>query len=557
MMKQNFILMAGVLIIVLVLVAPVSADTLTANSVTSQNATVGTAVAAPPSVKVVNGSIPVSGVVITFAVTNGGGTLTGGTATTTATTGADGIATVGSWTLGTTAGSNTMTATNNSLMGSPLTFTATGTAGLATQMANTTVTSQSAPAGTAVTAPPTVIVKDAYNNPVSGATVAFQVISGGGTPGSTSVTTGANGIATVGSWTLGQTAGINHLTATSTGLTGSPVNFYASGMAASAPTITGISPSNGYNTTDISPVQITGSGFSTSGGSVNLTRSGETNITGACSWGTTIITCSFPITGKTAGAWNVVVTNADGQTVTTVFTINSPSSSPTLTSITPSNGEVNTTVSITNLAGTNFASGASIRLKRSGYNPIVGTATTMSSTQIVGTFNLNNQVPGNYEVCVYNDANTYVCGLTFTITSPGATATNSSVYFQTNPSGATVWVNKVKVGTSPFTYYNATPGTQPVLIQMSGYRDYTGYVTVQEGKRVSFYAQLQTPVETGTTAATTAPTVKTTATTIKKSTLKLPTTWPSATPTPESPIDPAIVIGAVGIGLGLVAIRRR
>ncbi len=49
------------------------------------------------------------------------------------------------------------------------------------------------------------------------------------TPGS-SVTgspaiTGSNGIATVTSWTLSQTAGANTLTATVTGLTGSPVTF--------------------------------------------------------------------------------------------------------------------------------------------------------------------------------------------------------------------------------------------------------------------------------------------------------------------------------------------
>ena len=66
---------------------------------------------------------PVSGVSVSFAVTAGGGSTTGGSAT----TDASGIATVGGWTLGTGAGANTLTATATGLAGSPVTFTATGT----------------------------------------------------------------------------------------------------------------------------------------------------------------------------------------------------------------------------------------------------------------------------------------------------------------------------------------------------------------------------------------------------------------------------------------------
>jgi hypothetical protein len=66
---------------------------------------------------------PMAGVQVTFAVTAGGGTLTGATATTSAA----GVATVGSWTLGPAAGQNTLTATAGSL--SPVTFNATGTVG--------------------------------------------------------------------------------------------------------------------------------------------------------------------------------------------------------------------------------------------------------------------------------------------------------------------------------------------------------------------------------------------------------------------------------------------
>ena len=326
----------------------------------------------------------------------------------------------------------------------------------------------------------------------------------------------------------------------------------------SAPAISGISPQNGYNSSTISGVQITGTGFN-AGATVILTRSGETNISGSItSQAATAITCNLPITGRTAGTWNVVVTNPDGQSamLTTGFQINNPSNTPTLSTITPASGQDNTTVTISSLSGTGFVSTAAIRLRRSSFNDIIGTVSSVNSvgTVISGSFNLNQQQPGDYQVCVYNDASTYSCGLTFTITSDTG-ATNGSIYFETNPAGATIWLKNTKVGTSIFTYYNVTPGTYSVLVQKAGYNDFTGTVVVLEGKRTSFYALLSVAT-TDTTIATPTPIpIKTTAT-IKKSTMKVPTPWPSATPTPASPVDPAIIIGAAGLGFVLFVLRK-
>src|SRR5438132_2878084 len=76
----------------------------------------------------------------------------------------------------------------------------------------------SAPAGTAVTPPPSVIVKDASGNPVSGVAVTFAVAPGNGTvTPTTPVSTGTDGIAAATSWTLSPTAGTNTLTATASG----------------------------------------------------------------------------------------------------------------------------------------------------------------------------------------------------------------------------------------------------------------------------------------------------------------------------------------------------
>lgn len=197
-----------------------------------QTATTGTAVATPPSVRITdaNGN-PIAALGVTFTVASGGGSVTGGTAT----TDSSGVATVGSWTLGSVAGANTLSAVAGNLA---TTFTATGVAapappsppspppppppstpttpaGGTNTMAKQAGDAQTAVVGAAVAIAPAVIVRDASGLPVPGASVTFAVASGGGTVTGASQTTDANGIATVGKWTLGATAGANTLSATS------------------------------------------------------------------------------------------------------------------------------------------------------------------------------------------------------------------------------------------------------------------------------------------------------------------------------------------------------
>ena len=92
---------------------------ITANSSTTVTAPPGTQVTELPSVRVSDASgRPSAGAPVTFTVTSGGGTVTGGSAT----TDASGIATVGSWTLGAGSGANTVSAVTGNLP--PVTFTA-------------------------------------------------------------------------------------------------------------------------------------------------------------------------------------------------------------------------------------------------------------------------------------------------------------------------------------------------------------------------------------------------------------------------------------------------
>jgi hypothetical protein len=99
------------------------AATIVANSTTSQSALVGQPVSVPPSVKVTDlDNNPIAGVAVTFAITSGNGSMTGGAQV----TNTAGIATVSSWTVDANPGANTMTATAAGLTGSPVTFSATG-----------------------------------------------------------------------------------------------------------------------------------------------------------------------------------------------------------------------------------------------------------------------------------------------------------------------------------------------------------------------------------------------------------------------------------------------
>jgi hypothetical protein len=90
-----------------------------------QSAPAGDPVAIRPAVRVLDqDGQPVAGYEVKFVVTDGGGSVSGATQQ----TGADGIARVGDWILGGSPGTNTLEARAGSLTGSPVVFTAEGTA---------------------------------------------------------------------------------------------------------------------------------------------------------------------------------------------------------------------------------------------------------------------------------------------------------------------------------------------------------------------------------------------------------------------------------------------
>jgi adhesin/invasin len=192
----------------------------------NQTAQVNTNVPIAPAVLIrdANGNA-VPDAIAVFVITQGSGSIGGAIAT----TGQDGVAASTSLTLGTTAGTVIVRATVQGLADTVF-FTATATAGPAATIVLQAGNNQSASAGTVVPIAPAVLVRDAFNNPVAGTSVQYDVTAGGGSiNGTNPATTNQAGIAAIGGWVLGSTPGANTLTATAAAL--GTVTFSASGVA--------------------------------------------------------------------------------------------------------------------------------------------------------------------------------------------------------------------------------------------------------------------------------------------------------------------------------------
>jgi C1A family cysteine protease len=92
---------------------------------------------------------------------------------------------------------------------------------------------------------------------------------------------------------------------------------------------------------------------------------------------------------------------------------------PAVTSITPSSGENTGLVSITDLAGSNFQSGATVKLVKSGQTDIdASNVVVVDSTQITCDFDLSGAAAGAWDVVVTNpDARSGTLSAGFTVTS--------------------------------------------------------------------------------------------------------------------------------------------
>ena len=165
-----------------------------------------------------------AGIAVTAALV-GSGTLTG---TTVVATDANGQATFSNLSMRGLAGGKALAFTASQVVGVQ-SGNVTLTAGAAAVLVATSATSQSLLKGSAVTAKPAVAAQDLDGNGVAGVAVTFALTVGNGSITGANQVTSASGAATIGSWTLDTAAGPNSVTASATGLTGSPLTFNATG----------------------------------------------------------------------------------------------------------------------------------------------------------------------------------------------------------------------------------------------------------------------------------------------------------------------------------------
>ena len=107
---------------------------------------------------------------------------------------------------------------------------------VATSLQALTALTQTTPVGRPVQAPPAVIVRDQNGNAMQGVSVAFIVVTGGGSVLPASRVTGVDGTARVDSWTVGPTIGSNSIVAKATAL--QAVTFSATASDVTAPQVT-------------------------------------------------------------------------------------------------------------------------------------------------------------------------------------------------------------------------------------------------------------------------------------------------------------------------------
>ncbi|HEY9016264.1 MAG TPA: Ig-like domain-containing protein, partial [Gemmatimonadales bacterium] len=135
------------------------------------------------------------------------------------------------WVLGAVAGPQAVVATVQEVDGLTARFVAEVGAGAAQQLAMVSGDGQEAAIGTPVIDSLVVVATDQFGNPVPDVTIEWDAAAGSVEPGSS--TTGADGRAAT-SWILGSSTGQQTATASSTGLTGSPVTFTATAVPGSA-----------------------------------------------------------------------------------------------------------------------------------------------------------------------------------------------------------------------------------------------------------------------------------------------------------------------------------
>jgi hypothetical protein len=324
--------------------------------------------------------------------------------------------------------------------------------------------------------------------------------------------------------------------------------------------VSAVDPAVGYTTGKSVTLTITGTNFSATEGKVWLEMTGEDNLKATISsWTNTKIVCKIKIsTAEKTGDWDVVVQRGEddvevakdgGFTVTNAIT---------LTSITPESGQANDDSVDFTILGTGLSDVEQVYLFNKDYddNTTTEDVNVVSSTKVKGTFDLTDTEEDTYSVCVVDSYDTVKCGPSFKITTDKV----GSIDVSSSPSGATILLDGKSRGSTPDSLEDVLVGSHKIVLQKSGYEDWGKMVMIEADDITKIEANLvavtASPTPVPTTVPTPAYTPPPTESTPVRTTIQ--TTMPTATPTKSaSPLGPLLVLGAAGIGAGLVMFRRR
>ena len=266
---------------------------------------------------------PIEGVVPTWTQVQGSGSLAGGSDASRA----NGVDDYTTWTPCCTRGTITVRVT---VPGIPDTvfISSIAEAGPAATVGVQAGNGQSAFTNTAVAIAPAVVVRDTFGNPVPRVAVDFAVTAGGASVSGTPATTDTNGVATVGSWTLGPDVGTNTLRATAAGVADAAVfNATAvSGAVSADRSSTGATPqtitaSSGGTTSTISVVARNALNDPVPGATVILDVSGEGNTITQPSAPTDSLGRATGRLSSTVAGPRVVTATINGITITQTATV--------------------------------------------------------------------------------------------------------------------------------------------------------------------------------------------------------------------------------------------
>ena len=168
------------------------------------------------------------------------------------------------------------------------------------------------------------------------------------------------------------------------------------------PFITNMVPSSANNTGTVE-VTVTGGNFA-HGATVKLSLSGQSDIPATVNFiSSATLEAVFNLNGAAQGSWTLWVTNPDTRsaslepfTITAVF-------APVITSITPNKGYNNAFINISSIRGSNFATGATVKLTMSGQSDIIANpVSVVPPSNISCRFDLTGKTIGFWDVVVTN-----------------------------------------------------------------------------------------------------------------------------------------------------------